>query len=207
MINKDLLEGIKKIKAIADTGLLYSSNPYEKDRCLELQKICFDLLNKVSGHSVEELKTVFPLVKDYPTVKVDVRGLILSEDKKILFIKESVDNKWALPGGWADIGCTPKEVVIKECKEEAGLDVVVKNLLAVYDKRMHAHPPQPFYIYKLMFYCEAISFEVKKGFDVLDVKYFDINDLPELSEDRILKSQVEMLYKKILSKDFETYFD
>jgi hypothetical protein len=80
-------------------------------------------------------------------------------------------------------------------------------LLAVFDKRMHPHPPQPFYVYKMVFLCEAVSEEINKGFDVLDVQYFSINDLPELSEDRILKSQIEMLYQKVSAGDLTTTFD
>ena len=122
-------------------------------------------------------------------------------------VRESADNKWALPGGLADIGYSAKETVIKEVKEESGIDVVVKRLLAVFDKRMHAHPPAPFYIYKMVFYCEPVSAELKKGFDLLDVQYFDLANLPTLSENRIVKSQIEMCFQKVMNGDCETYFD
>ena len=82
-----------------------------------------------------------------------------------------------------------------------------KALLAVFDKRLHAHPPQPFYVYKMVFYCEPVTVEINKGFDVLDVQYFAIDDLPELSKDRILKSQIELVYQKVLASDFQAYFD
>ena len=110
-------------------------------------------------------------------------------------------------GGWADVGYSPTEVIVKEIKEETGIDVTVEKLLAVFDKKMHPHPPQPFYVYKMAFYCKAVTTEIKKGFDVLDVAYFDIHDLPELSENRILKSQIELLYNKVMTNDFEAYFD
>jgi len=207
MINIEFLEEIKRLNPIADVGLLYSHNDYDKERYSAIQNISFKLLNMVNDHSIESLKTSFPLVKDYPTPKVDIRGVLLSDDKKILLIKESADGKWSLPGGWADIGETPREVIIKEFKEETGLDVVPKTLLAVFDKRMHPHPPQPFYVYKMVFYCEAIPSNINKGFDVLDVQYFDVENLPELSEDRILKSQIKLAYKKVISSDFTAYFD
>ena len=70
------------------------------------------------------LKESFPYHKDYPTAKVDTRGMVLSPGKKILLVKESIDNKWSLPGGWADIGYSPREVIVKEFKEETGLDVI-----------------------------------------------------------------------------------
>lgn len=104
----------------------------------------------------------------------------MSPEKKILLVQESMDGKWSLPGGWADVGCSPQQTIVKEFREETGLDVKAKALLAVFDKRFHAHPPQPFYVYKMVFYCEPASFALAKGFDVLDVQYFAIGNLPAL---------------------------
>ncbi|MEJ7683168.1 MAG: NUDIX domain-containing protein [Segetibacter sp.] len=112
-----------------------------------------------------------------------------------------------MPGGWGDIGYSPKETIVKEFKEETGLNVIAERLLAVFDKKMHPHPPQPFYVYKMVFYCKIISAEITKGFDVLDVQYFNIENLPELSKDRILKSQVELLYNKVITGDNNVYVD
>jgi ADP-ribose pyrophosphatase YjhB (NUDIX family) len=204
---KTILDEIKRIKAIADTGLLYASNGYEKERYHELQEITYRLLSQLSDYPVESLKVSFPPSNDYPTVKVDVRAMLLSKDGKVLLVKESADGQWSLPGGWADVGYSPKEVAVKEVKEETGLDCVPRNLLAVFDKRMHHHPPQPHYVYKLVIWCEATSWEFCKGFDVLDVQFFAVDDLPELSQDRILKSQIELLYRKVVKQEFETYFD
>ena len=207
MNNIMLLNEIKRIRALAETGLLYSKNEYDKERYLELQEIAFNLLGKLSEIKIDELKLILPQARDYPTAKVDVRGIALSEENKILLVKESVDGKWSLPGGWGDIGYSPKETIVKEFKEETGLDVVAKSLLAVFDKKMHPHPPQPFYVYKIVFLCEIVSQKITKGFDVLDVEFFDIDNLPDLSEDRILKSQLEMLYKNILADQKEVYVD
>jgi ADP-ribose pyrophosphatase YjhB (NUDIX family) len=207
MTNFEFLEELKKIKAIADVGLLYTKNEYDKERYTELQNISYRLLSDVNGQDIATVKLSFPAATDYPTAKVDIRGLTLSPEKKILLVRESIDGKWSLPGGWADIGCSPKETVVKEFKEETGLDVTAKALLAVFDKRFHAHPPQPFYVYKMVFYCEPASFEFAKGFDVLDLQYFAIDSLPDLSEDRILKSQIELAYQKVMSSDFQAYSD
>ncbi len=164
------------------------------------------MLHEVTGKEIEMIKDLYFDVKEYPTAKVDIRGILL-KDGKILLVRESMDGKWSLPGGWADIGYSPREVVIKEFKEETGLDIVTEKLLAVFDKKMHPHPPQAFYVYKLVFLCTAGSSELQKGFDILDIGYFEVNNLPELSEDGILKSQIQLLYKKIESGDNITYFD
>lgn len=207
MTGTELLEKVKRLKALADIGLLYCKNAYDNERYTEVQDIALELLQAISGHEKEELKATFPLAADYPTAKVDVRGMILSPDKKILLVQEQADGKWSLPGGWADVGFSAKEVIVKECHEETGLEVVPQRLLAVFDKRLHPHPPQPFYVYKMVFLCEAVSTTITKGFDVLDVHYFTIDALPELSEDRILKSQVEQLFQIAMQPHLPTYVD
>jgi ADP-ribose pyrophosphatase YjhB (NUDIX family) len=207
MTGIELLEKGKRLKALADVGLLYCTNEYDSERYLEIRDISLQVLSGISGHDTIALQQTFPAATDYPTAKVDVRGLLLSPDKKILLVQESADGRWALPGGWADVGFTPNEVIIKEFKEETGLHVVPQRLLAVFDKRMHPHPPQPFYVYKLVFYCEARSAAITKGFDVSDVQYFSVDALPPLSEDRILRSQIKLLYEKVQSGDTTVYID
>lgn len=206
-MQNSILEEIKRLKAMAETGLLYAQNEYDRERYLELRDISFRLLQTISDQSVESLKLNLPLAKDYPTAKMDIRGLVLSPDKKVLMVKESADGKWALPGGWADVGYSPKEIVLKEIEEETGLDTTAKRLLAVFDKKLHPHPPQPFYVYKMVFWCEATSTEIVKGFDVLDVQYFSIDALPELSEDRILASQLKLLYQRVMDGERECHFE
>jgi ADP-ribose pyrophosphatase YjhB (NUDIX family) len=207
MRNKQILDDIKRLKSLADIGRLYCKDEYDKERYLELQQISWSLLSELSETSLEDVKHIFPPATDYPTAKVDIRGLMISADKKVLLVKESADGKWSLPGGWADIGYSPKETIVKEFKEETGLDIIPERLLAVFDKKMHAHPPQPFYVFKMVFYCKPVTTEICKGFDVLDVQYFAIDDLPELSQDRILESQIGLLATKVFENDHEVYVD
>ncbi|PIF00656.1 MAG: ADP-ribose pyrophosphatase [Maribacter sp.] len=204
--NQDL-ELIKRIKALADTGLVYAKDGYSKENYKELREISLKLLSHVSRQPLSVLDDFFMPEKDYPTVKVDVRGFVLNDAGGILMAKEQVDGKWTLPGGWADIGYTPSEVVVKEIEEETGLQCSVERLLAVYDKRMHPHPPQPFYIYKLVFLCRLGGGKLAHGFDMDGAAFFKIGELPELSRDRILESQVKQLYTMVTNKDINVYFD
>lgn len=203
-----MLNLAKKLQSIADVGLLYNTNEYDRERYAEVREIGHALLHGLTGEPLPVIRDFFAGVVDYPTAKVDIRALVLSADKrKVLLVKEGLDNRWSLPGGWADVGYTPKETAVKECKEETGLDVVPVRLLAVFDKKMHAHPPQPFYVYKLVLLCEPMSDELNKGFDIAGVDYFDMESLPTLSEDRILKSQVELVYRKAVEGDMEVWVD
>lgn len=202
-----VLEDAKRLKTLADTGLLYATNEYDRERYLELQQISLRLMSGLSGQEGQSFEALFLPVTDYPTAKVDVRVLVISPEKKILMVREASDGGWSLPGGWAEVGYSPAETAVKECKEETGLDVVPKKLVALFDKRKHPHPPQVLYIFKLVIYCEATGAEISKGHDVLDVGYFSVDNLPPLSEDRIVRSQIETVYNKILQGDEAAYFD
>ena len=203
----NLLAAVQRIRAMADTGLLYCTNEFDKERYTELREISSQLLGDAVGLTPAAIDHALPAPTDYPTPKVDVRGFILNENNEVLLVRESVDGRWTLPGGWCDIGYTPKEMVIKECREEAGIEVEPLRLLAVYDKKMHPHPPEPYYIYKLMFHCKAITFQLKPGHDVLDAGYFPLNALPPLSKVRILESQIRQLFQMIQSGDHLVYSD
>ena len=173
-----------------------------------MKDINMQILNIISENSMEELCSFYLPAKEYPTPKVDIRGVLLNEQGQILMVEEKLDpGKWSIPGGWADIGFTPSEVIKKEMKEETGLDVEVERVLAVYDKKCHPHPQEAFYTYKIVFLCRKISGELRNTFDIDDVKFFDIDNLPPLSEARIVKLQIEQLY--YLAKDDikDVYFD
>jgi len=198
----------KRIKSIADIGLLYSPNDYDKERYTELLEISHEMTSFLINQPVEVIKNFHAPIKDYPTPKVDVRGLLLNKAGEILLAREMADGKWTLPGGWADIGLSPSEVVVKEFREETGLNVKATRLLAVFDKKCHPHPAQAFYVYKFALLCEAVGeLHLQKGFDILDVGFFPIDRLPALSEDRILRSQIELLYKKAAEPNTAAYFD
>lgn len=201
------LELIKRIKSISETGLIYAESDYDRERYEELSFLSLELLGIVSSEAVSALEEFFMPVKDYPTPKVDIRGFAVNDAKEILFVKEAMDGKWSLPGGWADIGFSPSEVIVKEIREETGLHSKVSRLLAVYDKKCHPHPPQPFYVYKLVFLCEIEGGDIRTGFDIEGAEYFDIDDLPALSEDRILESQIRQLYRRFIHGDKTVYFD
>ncbi|MCK0188705.1 NUDIX hydrolase [Arenibacter sp. F20364] len=197
---------IKRVKALADTGLVYSEDDFNRERYNELREISLELLSLISDVPLQSWQEFLMPVKEYPTPKVDVRGFVLNKKNQILMARESADGNWAIPGGWADIGFTPTEMVVREIEEETGLTTAVERLLAIYDKKCHPHPPQPFYVYKLVFLCRIENGNIQHGFDMEGAAFFDVDSLPMISSDRILESQIEQLYK-LAKEDHPVYFD
>ncbi|TMV49453.1 NUDIX hydrolase [Paenibacillus mesophilus] len=188
------LHWAQRIQAIAQAGLTYTDNGYDIERYGELREISIEMLREQTGEPYPVVKELFASEKGYPTPKVDVRGVVF-QDGKILMVREKADGKWTLPGGWADIGYTPKEVAVKEIREEAGLDVRAVKLLAVLDKKCHPHPPEAYYIYKLFIMCEQIGGSPEAGLETSDVAYFGENELPELSRNRTTESQIRLMFE------------
>ncbi|MBL7816533.1 MAG: NUDIX hydrolase [Saprospiraceae bacterium] len=203
----DVLNEIKRLKNIADIGLLYAKDPYDRERYSELFDISLNLLATVTDTPLSKLSDFYLPPTDYPTPKVDVRALVLDEQKHILMARERSDGRWSLPGGWADVGLSPREIAVKEVFEETGLTVEPQHLLAVFDKKCHPHPPQGFYVYKLVILCSYVSGHLQPAHDILDAQFFSIASLPPLSENRILESQVKLVFEKAVSGDLRTYFD
>ena len=89
-----------------------------------------------------------------------------------------MDGCWSLPGGWSDVGYSPKEVAAKEVKEETGLDVLPVRLLAVMDMSKHPHPAIPYYVYKFFILCELKGGSFTETFDILGKGFFRLEELP-----------------------------
>ena len=203
----EILNDLKRLKNIADIGLLYSQDPYDRERYTELHEISLKMMSHLTDTPLSKITDFYAIPNDYPTPKVDIRALVLNNMNQILLVQERSDSHWSLPGGWADIGLTAREVAVKEVLEETGLTVSPTRLLAVFDKKCHPHPPQPYYVYKFVILCQWVAGDLQQAHDILDARFFDITDLPPLSENRILKSQIELVFQKAQTNDFETYFD
>ena len=126
---------------------------------------------------------------------------------EILLVKEKADGLWSLPGGWADIGFSPNETVVNEVREETGLEVTPKKLLAVMDKRCHPHPPEADYVYKFFIQCELNSGSFTSAFDILDKGFFAKDALPPLSLNRVLTAQIELMFDYLYNPDKPTAID
>jgi len=201
MPSDQLLNIAKRLKTMSHLGLTYTTNEYDIDRYKELEQISLEMINLLTDHPLEELSIYFSDKKEYITPKVDIRSVIFNEKNEILLVKEKSDGKWSLPGGWADIGLSPTEIAVKEAFEETGFNVKAKKLLAVLDKRCHSHPPQLEYTYKIFIQCEITGGEESIAFDMLDVAFFAQDNIPELSTNRVLRSQIDLMFEYLNNPD------
>lgn len=132
------IDWVKQIQSIAQAGLTYSKDVYDIERFQQLRDISISMMSHYTKTDWEVVEKLFASETGYQTPKVDIRAVVF-QNEKLLFVKEKSDGKWALPGGWADVGYTPSEVAAKEVFEEAGYEVDHFKLLAIFDKEKINH--------------------------------------------------------------------
>jgi len=201
------LSWTKRLQAIAQNGLTYAKDYYDKERYEQLRQVASEMM--AAGTGIEDAQKVLDLFRQehgYCTPKIEVRGAAF-RDGEILLVRERDDGGWTVPGGWADPGDPPSAMVAREVKEESGFDVVARKLAAVFDRTRHPHPPSPNHAYKMMFICELLGGEATPSYETPEVGFFPRYALPPLSASRITGWQMEQLFEHAAHPEWPTMFD
>lgn len=186
---------LRTLQSIAQIGLTYSKGAYDLERYRQLQGLTAEMAAHLADDEPPRLTRLFAQENGYATPKIDVRGAVFRDDKILLVREVQDEGRWTLPGGWADVGDSPKTAVVKEVFEESGFDVQVVKLIAMLDREQHPHPKMYTHIYKLFFLCEIVGGEAKTSLETSEIGFFAEHDIPQdLSTARVLPSQIALCF-------------
>jgi ADP-ribose pyrophosphatase YjhB (NUDIX family) len=200
------LQWASKLQSIAQAGLTYSTDSYDLDRFEQIRGVAVDILHQYTSVGQDKIKDLFASETGYQTPKVDIRASVF-KDKRILMVKEKSDGDWALPGGWADVNTSVGESAVRECKEEAGAEVRPFRIIAIHHANKHNDPLFLHTIYKIFVECELIGIEFNENTETHEARFFDVDNLPNLSFSRNTSEQISMCFEARRHKLFETIFD
>ena len=187
------LRWITALQGIAQTGLTYCKDVYDRERYEQLRQLTCEMTAEYVDLDMSTIQKFFSADIGYATPKIDLRAFILHENK-VLLVQESSDGKWSLPGGWADVNYSPKENIIKEINEETGCDATIERLIALWDTAKHDNRQHWPHLYKGIFHCSLLSYDFKPCHEILAVQFFELTALPELSTERITAKQIALLF-------------
>lgn len=204
----NILQWARKVQAIAQNGLQFTKDPFDRERYEQLQELVTAILTSEVNITPGELQGLWRGDEGYATPKVDVRGGVF-KDGRVLLVRERSDGKWTLPGGWVDVGDPPAFAVEREIREESGYLAKAVKLAALYDrnKPAHGHPPSILHIYKLFFVCELTGGAPALSTETDGVDFFELDSLPPLSVGRATAAQINRLYQHQLDRGLPTEFD
>ena len=199
----------KRIQSIADTGMTFATDDFDKERYQELADIGNKMLADLGNVPIERIENLLgDLGNGYATPKVDVRGAVL-KNNKILLVKEKTDGLWALPGGYAGSGLSASQNIKKEISEEAQIDVAVTSLYAIKHKAQHDYDPDIRDFYKLFFLCGQVdkSIIATPGMEVSAAQFFALDALPPQSTGRVNLDDIETAFAARAGKLAKVLFD
>ena len=177
----DLLRWARSLEAIARSGVTYTENPFDRGRFEAVREIAAEIAASAGGEPPAELLERFAAEYGYATPKVDMRGVVLS-DERVLLVREVGQSGWTLPGGWADVGESPRQAIEKEVREEAGVVARAVRVLAVYDRDFRGRARWPAHAYRLYVLCDLVDgTPAGDGLETDEADWFDPARLPELS--------------------------
>jgi len=156
------------LSSIARTGLAFTQNLYERERYEEVLHVAADIKaaleeseesRRERGHFVQEwMDNIGEGIPGYVTPKVAIGAIVGNDDGEVLLVKRAPSGVWLFPSGWADVGYSAAEVVVKEVREETGIDAEPVQLLGVVDGMRMGFTK--FGMYMLLFHCRAVGGEL-----------------------------------------------
>jgi len=178
------------LAGIARTGLGFTQNLYEKERFEEVLKVAADIRTcaeeeiPANGSAIASaslvhdwLEVVGQGVAGYVTPKVAVGAVVGNDQDEMLLVKRADSGVWLYPTGWADVGYSASEVVVKEVREETGIESEPLRLIAVLDGLRLGFTRVP--LYSLLFHCRAIGGELRAHpLECAAVGWFAEDDMP-----------------------------
>lgn len=122
-VSAEWLDWVRRLQAIAQSGLTYAEDPYDIERYEQIRRIAAEMAVSRSGASVDRTDDLFAGESGYATPKLDIGAVVVDEEGAVLLVREKEDGLWTLPGGWVDVGESPSEALEREVKEESGYSV------------------------------------------------------------------------------------
>ncbi len=213
-MTKTLYEIADELRAIADYGLMYADNDYDRDRYEKVKGLSAKLLGMLESRPEADILQLFQDLKNKEIVP-EYRGnlshispwnganAVIIQNNKILLGKRADNGLWDTFGGLVEVGETLAEAAVREAKEEAGIEVRALKLMAVFDARLWGTVSVA-QLYHIHFLCELVSGTPTTSNEVSEVAWFEEHDATELQHG--LKDWLPILFK-VYRGEILPYFD
>ncbi len=196
MTDPKWLGWVQQVQALAQDGLAYTQNPFDRERYESLQALAARIIAEYSSNEFEAVHELLKEQAGYATPKLDCRGVVF-KDGKLLLVKELADGGWTLPGGWVDVGEPPSTAVEREVREESGYRVKARKILALDDRSdpRHGHPPYLFHTYKMFVLCDLLGGDPATSIETGGAGFYAEHEIPPLSIMRVSMEQIHRMFE------------
>ncbi len=165
------------MRAVAQTGLHYATDPFDRERYERLLAVATAEYAERTGLADAEVRARFARDVGYVTAKVGADAAVFDDHDRILLVRRVDDGRWGLIAGWVDTNESPEEAVVRELAEEVGLVARVNRLVGVF-----ARPPgvdgNPHTVVSVLYLCDATGGELRAlEHEVAEVAWRFVDDV------------------------------
>jgi ADP-ribose pyrophosphatase YjhB (NUDIX family) len=214
MSKAKLYEIADELRAIADYGLMYVQNDYDRDRYEKVLALSASIVGLLESRADQEILEAFKDLKNKSVAAAFQGNLshispwnganaVVIQDNKILLGKRADNGFWDTFGGLVEVGETLADAAVREAKEEAGIEVKPIKLMAVFDSRLWGTVPKA-QLYHVHFLCELVGGEPTTSNEVTEVAWFEETKLPKLTFG--LRHWIPILFQ-VVRGEHKPYFD
>lgn len=122
--------------------------------------------------------------REYPERPVAGVGAVIFNNGSVLLVRRKNpprEGNWGLPGGVVELGESIKEAVVREVREECGLEVEPVKRLTVFDSIARDEEGRVRFHYILFeFLCRIIGGTMAPATDAADVRWVSLEKMEEL---------------------------
>lgn len=206
MENNKGLQWAIELQSLAQAGLTYGKDKFDRERYTRIREISAEMMSRLSDTPMDTVKDLFCNGSGYQTPKIDTRAAVF-QGGKILLVHEN-NGTWSLPGGWCDVDQSVASNVIKEVKEETGLDVTADKLIAVQDWRLHNVRNYAYGVIKIFVLCRKTGGSFAENIETTEIGYFDRGKLPDnLATEKTTEEQIQLCFDAYYNENWKTQFD
>lgn len=166
-----------ELAAMARTGVEYATNDYDRDRYVRTERIADGIAMLVIDAQFTPERPYLPDL-GIATPKVGCSVAAFDDEGRVALIKRADNGRWALPGGWAEVGSSPSDNALRELREETGFAAELERLVGVYDHR-HFATTSAYHIYTVCFRAHITGGTATPSIETPEVVLADPGALPE----------------------------
>jgi len=189
----ELLRWSEALAGLARTGMGFTTSLFERERFEEVLAVAGDIRAEAAARLAEQghappgqgaeffvqewMANLGEGVAGYVTPRLAVGAIVGDEAGRLLLVQRADSRVWLYPTGWADVGYSAAEVVVKEVREETGIEVEPLRIVMVLDGMRLGFTQVP--LYSLVFHCRVSGGSLAcHPLECADVGFFGRDELP-----------------------------
>ncbi|MFZ6026908.1 MAG: NUDIX hydrolase N-terminal domain-containing protein [Chloroflexota bacterium] len=172
----DIFTLLDSVRTIAQNGLHYAQDPFDRERYQHLMGLVVQNYSEMLAVPGDAVRAEFMKEIGQITPKIGADAAIFNENGEILLMERSDGRGWCLPCGFVEPGEKPSETVIREVREETGLDVAIQRLVGVFTRLPNAITG-PSTILAVVHLCTVIGGELRLSHEGKALRYWAIEEM------------------------------